>query len=215
MTIARLFPLGGMAFVGLLVASLLVGGDTPDTGATGGEVVSLYDDDLARQYMSTFLLAAAAPFAVLFGVGLAAALSDGTRSGWVDVVRAGAILTAGAVLLVAGIHIAVLDGVNSDVSETALQALNVLDGNTWIAMTSAVGVLLLGAAGAMRSAGSQRVLGWTALVLGVALFLPFVDFVAIIPSALWIVVTSIALGRRRGARAAAVDGVALTTGGLR
>jgi hypothetical protein len=214
MTIARLFPLGGMAFVGLLVASLLVGGDTPASGASANEVASFYSDDLGRQYASTFLLAAAAPFAVLFGVGLAAALSDGTRPRCEDVVRAGAILAAGAVLLAAGIHVAVLDGGDNDVSETALQALNVLDGNTWIAMTSAVGVLLLGAAGAMLSSGTQRVLGWSALVLGVALFLPFVDFVAIIPSALWIVVASIAIGRRQ-ARAAAVDGVALTTGGLR
>ena len=68
MTGARLFPLSGIAFVGLLVASLFVGGDTPDSGATVGEVASFYDDGLTRQYLSTFLLAAAAPFLVLFGI---------------------------------------------------------------------------------------------------------------------------------------------------
>jgi hypothetical protein len=129
-----------------------------------------------------------------------------------DVVRAGAILVAGALLLGAGIHIAVLDGGDNDVSEPALQALNDLDRNTWIAMTSAVGVLLLGAAGAMLSSGTQRVLGWSALVLGVALFLPFVDLIAIIPSALWIVVASVVIARGREPEEAAVDGMAVATG---
>lgn len=200
----RLFPWSGIAFVALCVASLLVGGETPASGATADEVASFYDDDLARQWASAFLVAAAAPFLVLFGVGLAEAVSNGTRSRWADVVRAGTILGAAAVLLAACIHIALADGAENDISETALQALNTLDGNTWIAMTSGIGVLLLGAAGTMLSSGSQRVLGWSALVLGVALFLPFVDFLAIIPSALWIVVAGVTLGRRREAGEAPV-----------
>jgi hypothetical protein len=210
MTGARLFPLSGIAFVGLLVASLLVGGDTPDSGATVGEVASFYDDGLTRQYLSTFLLAAAAPFLVLFGIGLAEAVSSGA-SRWSDVVRGGAILAAVAVLLGGGIHLAVVDGGDNDISESALQALNTLDGSTWIAMTTATGVLFLGAAGAMLSTGSRRVLGWSALVLGVALFLPFVDLVAIIPSALWVVVASVVIARGRET-AAAVDGMAVPTG---
>ena len=107
---------------------------------------------------------------------------------------------------------AIVDGGDNDISETALQALNALDGNTWIAMTSGVGVLLLGSAGALLSTGSQRVLGWSALVLGVALFLPFVDFLAIIPSALWVVVASIVIARGRETDEAAVDGMAVPTG---
>jgi hypothetical protein len=208
----RLFPLSGIAFVALIVSSLAVGGDTPDSGASVAEVGAFYDGDLARQYVSTFLLAAAAPFAVLFGVGLASAVGDGARARWGEIVRAGAILVAGAVLLAAGIHIAVVDGGDSGISETALQALNTLDGSTWIAMTSAVGILLLGSAGAMLSSGSQRVLGWCALVLGLALFLPFLDLVAIIPTALWIVVASIVVARGREREETAVDGIAVPTG---
>jgi hypothetical protein len=211
MTGARLFPLSGIAFVALLVAGLLVSGETPASGASADEVASFYGDDLTRQYVSTFFLAAAAPFAVLFGVGLV----SGTRSGWADVVRAGAILVGAAVLLGASVRVAVVDGGDNNISETALQALNALDGNTWIAMTSAVGVLLLGSAGAMLSTGSQRVLGWSALVLGVALFLPFVDFLAIIPSALWVVVASVVIARGRESGEAAVDGMAVPTGALR
>ena len=212
MTSVRLFPLSGSAFVALIVASLLVGGETPSSGAPADEVASFYGDDLTRQYASTFLLAAAAPFAVLFGVELAGAVAGERRSRWGEVVRVGAILVAGAVLLGASVHIAVVDGGDHGISETALQALNALDGNTWIAMTSGVGVLLLGSAGAMLSTGYQRVLGWSAIVLGVALFLPFVDFLAIIPSALWVVVASVAIARGRQTDEAAVDGMAVRTG---
>jgi hypothetical protein len=159
MTSARFFPLAGIAFVALIVASLLVGGETPASGAPADEVATFYGDDLARQYASTFLLAAAAPFAVLFGVGLASAVASGTDTRWAEIVRAGGILVAGAVLLGASVHIAIVDAGDNGISETALQVLNVLDGNMWIAMTSGVGVLLLGSAGAMLSTGSQRVLG--------------------------------------------------------
>lgn len=211
MTSSRLFPLSGIVLVALLVASLFVGGATPDSGATAAEVASFYEDDLARQYLGAFLLAAAAPFAVLFGIGLADALSDGMRSRWGDVVRAGSILVAGAVLLGASVHLAVVDGGDQAISDTALQALNTLDGNTWMPMTSGVGVLLLGAAGAMLSARAHPVLGWSALVLGIALFLPFVNLVAVIPSALWVVTASLVTARGRGADEAAVDGTAVPT----
>jgi len=208
----RLFPLAGIAFIGLLVASLFVGGGTPDSGATVSEVASFYDDDLTRQYLSAFLLAAAAPFAVLFGVSLADALSNGIRSGWGDVVRAGSILAAGAVLLGAALHIAVVDGGDQGISDAGLQTLNTLDGNTWIGMTSAVGVLFLGAAGGMLSACSHRVLSWSALVLGIALFLPVLGLVAIIPSAVWIVAASVVFARGSETDEAAVDGRAVPTG---
>jgi hypothetical protein len=212
MTSARLFPLSGIVFVALLVASLAVGGDTPDSGASADEVASFYGNDAARQWFSAFAGAAAAPFAVLFGIGLAEGFSNGPRSRWGDVVRAGGILVAGAVLVGTGAHIAVVNGGEQDISDTALQALNTLHGNTWIAMTSGLGVLLLGAAGTMLSSGSQRVLGWIALVLGVALFLPVVDFLAMLAAALWIVVASVVIARGRETDESAVDGMAVPTG---
>ena len=214
MNMRRLVPLSGIAFVALIVLSLAVGGGTPASGASADEVASFYGDDLARQFVSTFVLAASAPFVVLFGVGLASSMSPGTgwSSAWRHVVLAGATLVAGTVLLSAFVHMAIVDGGDQGISPTALQALNSLDGNTWIAFTSGLGVLLLGSAGAMLSAGSQRVLGWSALVLGVALFLPFVDFIAMLASALWIIVVSVAIARGRENDEAAVDGMAVPTG---
>ncbi len=74
--------------------------------------------------------------------------------------------------------------------------MNALDGNTWIGFFGGLGVMMLGAAGALLSATSRRWLGWTALVLGVALFVPFADFFAMMLTAIWIIVASVLLARR-------------------
>ena len=70
-------------------------------------------------------------------------------------------------------------------------------------MTSGLGVLMLGAAGLMLSSAS-RWLGWTALVLACALFIPFADFFAMMATGIWIVVVSVALARAKTEPAYAV-----------
>lgn len=185
----KLFPLGGIAFVALTLLSIVaIGGETPSSTAPAKEVASFYDENALRQFLSAFVLAASAPFIVLFGVGLASR-SD---SVWTRIAQAGAVLVAVAVLVAAGIHIALVEAGDEQISPTALQALNSLDGNMWILMTSGLGVLMLGAAGVMLSSAS-RYLGWTALVLACALFVPFAGFFAMLASAVWIVVVSVLL----------------------
>jgi hypothetical protein len=56
--------------------------------------------------------------------------------------------------------------------------------------------MMLGAAGVLLSAGVLRSLGWTALVLGIVLFVPIAGFFAMFLTAVWIVFTGIALARR-------------------
>ena len=189
----RLLPLSGIAFVALILLSIVVvGGGTPSSGAPAAEVASFYEESAVRQFLSTFVLAVAGPFIVLFGVSLASISS----SVWGRVVRAGAILVAAAIFVAAFVHMALADGGDQKISPTALQALNSLDGNTWILMTSGLGVLMLGAAGLMLSSAS-RWLGWTALVLAFALFIPFADFFAMMATAIWIVAVSVALARAK------------------
>jgi hypothetical protein len=195
MNVNKLFPLGGIAFVALILLSIVAfGGGTPASDADAAEVATFYDENAVRQFLSTFVLAASAPFIVLFGVSLASTSS----SVWGRVVQAGAILVAAAVLVGVFVHMALVDGAEGDqkISPTALQALNSLDGNTWIFMTSALGVLMLGAAGLMLSSAA-RWMGWTALVLACALFIPFADFFAMMAAAIWIVVASVILARAR------------------
>jgi hypothetical protein len=58
--------------------------------------------------------------------------------------------------------------------------------------------MTLAAAGSLLPhAGAYRRLGWAALVLGIALFIPFADFVALLLTGVWIVVTSVRLFRQR------------------
>ena len=62
--------------------------------------------------------------------------------------------------------------------------------------------MMLGAAGSLIPRGS-RALGWSALVLGIALFIPFADFVALLLTGIWIIVTSILQFRGSAALVAA------------
>ena len=74
-----------------------------------------------------------------------------------------------------------------------MQALNAIEAESWVGFGGGIGIMLLGAAGAMLPAASGvRWLGWIALALGVLMFTP-VGFFAFIGSGLWIALTSVAL----------------------
>jgi len=94
----RRFLLCGIAFVAvLLVAIIGVGGGTPGTGASAEKLASFYSDNDVRQGIGTFVLAAAAPFVVLFGVGLMTAVGrrdGGEWTAWSWVLLTGTILVA-------------------------------------------------------------------------------------------------------------------------
>ena len=195
----RLVPLAGIAFVALVLTVMGIGGGTPASGAAAAEVASFYDEHTMRQFIAAFVLAASAPFLVLFGVSLARHRPGRDIDGgslWGHVVIGGSILAAGAILVSALVRLALVDGAEQEISPTALQALNALDGNTWIAFFSGLGVMMLGAAGALLSTDNRRWPGWTAVVLGVALFVPFADFFAMMLTAIWIIVASVLLARR-------------------
>lgn len=199
----RMLPLSGVVFVAVVILAVGgLGGNTPGTDAPAAEVASFYDDDAIQQAVAGFLLAASVPFLVIFGIGLATALSPREArqsSVWELVLIGGTILTGGTVLVVALIHFALVDGAEQGISGGALQALNSLDGNTWVAFNAAFGVMMLGAAGTLLSrTGGYRRLGWIALVLGIALFIPFADFFALLLTAIWIIVISVMMARGAG-----------------
>jgi hypothetical protein len=195
----RLLALSGVMFFVLVVVAVVgIGGGTPGTDASAAKLASFYSDNTVRQGISAFVLAAAAPFVVLFGIGLVTRVGDPRRGSlWSYVLLAGTILVAGAVLVTAFVHFALANGADEKISPSALQALNALDGNTWMVFNPAFGVMMLGAAGTLISAGVLRRLGWVALVLGIAAFIPFADFFALLATLLWIPVTGIVLARAR------------------
>jgi hypothetical protein len=109
---------------------------------------------------------------------------------------AGSVLTGAAILVTAAVHFALTDGATNNVSPDALQALALVDGNTWVAFNPGLGVMMLGAAGALiPRLGAYRWLGWVALVLGIALFIPVADFFALLLTLVWILVVSVMLFR--------------------
>lgn len=197
----KLFPLAGIAFVALaLVAIIGLSGSTPGTDASAEKLASFYSNNHVRQLTTSFVLAAAAPILVLFGIGLVDAwgrMESGPVSAWGFVLLAGTTLAAGSVTLTAFMHLALSDAAGVGDAPTSLQALNSLDGNTWMTFNPAFGVMMLGAAGALFSVGARSWVGGVTLVLAVALFIPFADFFALLGTLAWIVVTCIVQLRSR------------------
>ena len=196
---SRWLPLSGVVFVVLMLV-VIVGfsGDTPGTDDSAAEIASFYDDESVRQGVAAFLLAATVPFLLLFSTtlaGLAAGSGRASREIWRRLFLGGSFILGAIIMVMAMIHFALADGAD-DVAPAALQALNLLDGNFWVAANPALGVMMLGAAGwLLGRVGNYNALGWVALVLGIGLFIPFVDFFALLLSLLWIIVASVLLYR--------------------
>lgn len=187
----KLLPLSGIGLVAAIAAGVLVAGSTPASTASGTKVMAYYDAHQARMVVVSFVLVLAGLFAVLFASTLA---SGG--SVWDRVLVAGAALFAAAAGLVGATNFALADSPQR-VSEPALQALNLLLNDGWVFWNSALGVLMLGAAGTwLASAHGPRWLGRVAVVLGVALFVPFADFFAFLAAGLWLVAASVILLNR-------------------
>jgi hypothetical protein len=196
---SRALPLSGVVFVVLVVLSMALAGATPDTDAPGSEVASFYSDEQTRQRLATFVLAVSIPFLLFFTSSLAGLRSPAdsrSRTVWRRVLLGGSIVAAATVAVGVLTHLALTDGADRGVSPQGLQALNELDGHVPYAFITAFGVMLLGAAGwLLRREGIHGWLGWAALVLGVGLFVPFVAFIPLLLSGLWIIVASVALFR--------------------
>jgi hypothetical protein len=204
MDVRRVLPLSGILFVVLAVGAVAgLGGDTPADDASASEVLSFYDAHTVRQSIAAFVFAASVPFLVFFAVSLAATVpwSEGAeRPGiWRHVVVAGSAVAGATLLISAWVHFALADGADNKLSGEALQGLNELDASSWMAFNAGLGVMMLGAAGCVipRARAALPVwLGWAALVLGIALFIPFADFFALVLTLLWIIVVSVMLFRQ-------------------
>jgi hypothetical protein len=197
----RVWALSGVAFVVIALGGVVVfGGDTPDTDASAAKVVSYYSEHTTRQSIAAFVLAASVPFLVLFGIYLASFSGRGNdvREAilWRRLLIAGTVIEAAMLLATALIHFALTDAVDEGVTGDAARALNMLDGDSWIAWNSAFGVMMLGAGATVFTSALPRWMGWLAIALGVLLFIPFADFFALLVTLIWIIVASILLYRQ-------------------
>jgi hypothetical protein len=198
--VRRVYALSGTAFVVIAVAGVVVlSGNTPDSNASTAKVVSYYDAHAGKQVAAAFFLAASVPFLVLFALHLRSAVTDGRGASeiWGRLLTLGSAVAAAVLLLTALIHFALADGVDNGLRGDGARALNVLDGDSWVAWNASLGVMMLGAAGlVLTSARLARWLGWLALLVGVFLFIPYADFFALLVTLLWILGVSVYLYAR-------------------
>jgi hypothetical protein len=198
---SRLLPLGGAAFVVLVVVAFAgLSGNTPGAADSAATINTYYDAHHGREIIAALLIAAAAPLLVLFGMSLAAALwpTDAGRRPFWQIALAGASALAGTTWIIAAfIHFALADAADQHgMAGSALQTLNVLDADSWVAFNTGMGVLLLAAAGALLARRVHAFLGWTALGIGILCLIPYADFPGLILSGLWVIAMSIVLYRR-------------------
>src|SRR5262249_24150574 len=159
-------------------------------------------------FVISFVFTAAAFFVVLFASALGRSLVPTDERGssiWDRVLLGGSVLFAAILCGVGAMNFALADS-PTQVTGSALHALNLLMNDSWVFWSARLGSFMLGAAGAwLASARGLRWLGWVALALGIALFIPFADFFAFLASALWIdgVSAMLFLARQEPARVAA------------
>jgi hypothetical protein len=198
MNLQKRLPLSGIAFVALALIAVAIGGGTPGTDDSVAEIARFYDENEVRHWITSFAFPATVPFLIVFATGLVRAIAARADASalWGQVAVAPAILVGATILMTAAIHFALVDAATRDeVAREAVVALNFVEGSSWVALNAGFGVMLLGAAGLLLSAGVMRWLGWIAFVLGVAAFIPVADFVALLGTLIWIVVVSVLLAR--------------------
>lgn len=195
MSLQRLLPLSGVVFLVLAIAGFMIAGDTPRSDASAEKVAAFYADNYSNGIVASYVLAWAAPFVVLFGIVVGTRFWRSAGEGipvFPIVVISGAAISGAGFLAASALHFAVSEGAKHGYSTETLQGLSGLDQDAQVIFTGGLGILLLGAAGVLtHREGIYRWLGWTALVLGVGIYVPFgVGLIAVALTVIWVVTLS-------------------------
>jgi hypothetical protein len=195
MSSRQLYPLSGTLFIVIALLSVAIAGSTPDENASATKVVSSYDGNNTRQAIAGFVLAASIPFLIVFGSYLASLSRDRDDHGiWRTMLIAGVTLEGAALAASAALHVALTNAIHHGVTGDAARILNILDSDSWVAWNTGLGVLMIGiGATVFAAAFLPRWMGWTSLIAGVLLFIPYADFFALVASLLLIIAVSIYL----------------------
>lgn len=193
---SRFAPLNGVVFVALTVIAFVgLGGDTPDIDSSPQEVAAFFSAHSGREESAAFVLALAVVFLVFFGCNLRTALRPSGRAseGWSNAAFGGVLVASTGFLVAAAVRLALAEAADKHVPPAAVQALNALDNAAFLPFASGLGIMLLGAAGAMIGmSGVMRGLGWVALIIGIVVFTPLGEL-GFFASGIWIILASFAL----------------------
>jgi hypothetical protein len=200
---ARFAAVTGIIFAGLLAASILVGGYTPPTDATGAGVVMFYKANKDRQNSSAFFGVLAVIFFVFFG----AVLWNRLRRRLAESPLPAAGLVGVAMIAVGGALFSSLTFALTDVPDkidpSTAQALNVLNNDLFFPFAIGVTVFLIANGLAIARGGVlPRWLGWIGIVIGLTAATPL-GVIGFFGSGAWVLVASVMMlvGDLRSTRA--------------
>src|SRR3954454_3486103 len=198
----RFAPLTGIVFVVLLVlAFVVVEGETPDLDDSAQKITSFYHDDQGKHIAAVALVVLSTIFLTTFAVSLRDFLRvPGESDFWPTVALVGGVVAVAGFLIAAGIHLALIDGGDKNISPDAMVALNALDADDFFGFATPLGIMMLGAGAATLKAGAAlpKWMGWAAIVLFVVFFTP-VGFAAFALTGIWIIIASVLMYQRGGA----------------
>ena len=200
----RLAPLSGIVFVAALIVGFFVlsngGTQVTDSAQT---ITSYYVNHHQKAELAVGVIAVGLVFLAIFVAFLHGHLRAAETSGslWSTVMLIGGIAGIATFFVAGGVHVAIADGGTHGFGLDAMVALNALDNDILISFVFALGLMLLGVAGATITTGAlPKWLGWAALVLGILCFTP-VWFAGAALALVWIVIVSITLSQKVAATA--------------
>jgi hypothetical protein len=194
----RFAPLTGVLFFLVLLAAVLIGGNSLTASSSPAEVLIHYKAHQHGPQVSGVLTVISVLIGVIFYGQLRDYLrrDDGAR-GWTATAFGGAILFAASGGISAGVNFALTDS-TSHLTPAAAQALQLISNDVSSGLSLAGIALLLFCFGlAILGSGLlPKWLAWVAFLIAlVALFPPF-GFFALVGVGIWTLIASIAMWRR-------------------
>jgi hypothetical protein len=195
---ARLIgPLTGILFVALFVAAVIVGGETPDVDDSARKIVSFYvDNDSEQQFAGALLALGCVAFLFFLGsLRRALRLAAGDEGGLSTVVLVGGVMIVVGASIFAGLSFTLGDAAD-DLPASGVVTLNALNSDLFFPVAVGTAVFNIGLALAvLRHGGLPRLLGWLALVIGIAGLTPL-GFFAFLATGIVVIWTSVNLAMR-------------------
>lgn len=190
MSAQRIGALTGILFIVLVVVAFIVSGETPSTDDSAQKIVSFYRDNDDEQAVAAVLLALGCVALLFFLGSLRQALgaAAGDDGGLSTIVVLGGVMLVVGMSLFAGLTFTLGDAAE-DLPPSAILTLNALNSDLFFPLAIGTAVFNLSLALAiLRHGGLPRLLGWLALVVGIAGLTPggFFAFLATGIVIIWI-----------------------------
>lgn len=151
--------LSGALFVLVALGAFIAAGDAPDGDASAAAVIAHYGDNRTQGIVAAVILALAAIPTLAFGARLRerARLAIGPDRTLPNFAFAAGVVTAAGFLGAAAIHLTLSDYAR-DLDPAAVQALNALDGDSFVLFTTGIATIVL--AGSLIAVRSRLLPTW-------------------------------------------------------